>query len=187
MGLNKTIKSKRINLYYHYEERIPPLVEMAEGKAVETNNLFQYVLLLAIPFAEGQASSGVQISKDYVAVDLRQALPSTFLRPHAQHGIVARKKVHSDENKMGAAAYDMASSIVGIIRIRIDRVSEWMGKGDLLTQNNLFRLQRMTMDMMYYLKDAICLMALIFQSLNMYRLLKKAPFGGAFFMPKRRW
>ena len=32
----------------------------------------------------------------------------------------------------------MASNVVGIIKIRIDRVKEWIGTGVLLTQDNLF-------------------------------------------------
>lgn len=34
--------------------------------------------------------------------------------------------------------YDMAPAVIGIIKIRIDKVHEWMGNGELLTQNNLF-------------------------------------------------
>lgn len=69
---------------------------------------------------------------------MRQALPSTFLRPHAQHGLVIRRKVHNCDIQKNAEAYDLAPAIVGIIRIRIDRVKEWIGTGKLLTQSSLF-------------------------------------------------
>lgn len=138
MGLNKAEKYKKINHYYHYAERNIPLVEFAKGIPVSDEFLFQYVLLLAVPFSENQTSTGVRISANYIEVDLRQALPSLFLRPHAQHGLVLRRKVHSFENKNGTDKYDMAPSIIGIIRIRIDKVHEWIGSGELLTQNNLF-------------------------------------------------
>ena len=66
-------------------------------------------------------------------VDLRQALPSVFLRPHAQHGLIVRKKVAPP---CTLESYDMAPNVVGIIKIRIDR--EWIGTWELLTQDNLF-------------------------------------------------
>ena len=46
-----------------------------------------------------------------------------------------RKVVHTDET---IEKYDLATEIVGIIRIRTDRVSRWLGNGSLLTQENLF-------------------------------------------------
>ena len=49
-----------------------------------------------------------------------------------------RQKVHNSDMSKGADAYDLAPAIVGIIKIRIDRVKEWIGTGELLTQNNLF-------------------------------------------------
>ena len=138
MGLNKADKPKQINQYYHYVERRVPLIELADGKVSYDDELFQYVLLLAIPFAKQRTFTGIQTSNDYIEVDLRQALPSTFLRPHVQHGLVVRQKVHNSDMPKGADAYDLAPAIVGIIKIRIDRVKEWIGTGELLTQNNLF-------------------------------------------------
>lgn len=35
----------------------------------------------------------------------------------------------------------MATQVVGIIKIRIDRINEWLGKGELLTQSSLFPSQ----------------------------------------------
>ena len=137
MGLNQTEKSKQFNQYYHYTERSIPLIELAKGDDLSDDLLYQYVLLLAIPFPDHRTFNGIQSSADYVEVDLRQALPSTFLRPHAQHGLVLRRKVHQPGSN-GADAYDMAQAVIGIIKIRIDKVREWMGNGALLTQNNLF-------------------------------------------------
>lgn len=55
------------------------------------------------------------------------------MRPHAQHAYVikVRDKVKADE-------YDLASQVVGIIKIRVDKADEWLGNGTLLTQSNLF-------------------------------------------------
>ena len=108
-----------------------------EGDPLSDNLLFQYILLIAVPFSNNQPFSGIRTSSDYIEVDLRQALPSTFLRPHAQHGLVLRRKVHQPTSS-DVDAYDMAPAVIGILKIRIDRVHEWMGNGELLSQNNLF-------------------------------------------------
>jgi len=131
MGLNRIEKSKQINSYYHYSERYIPL---AQGSLAE-QDYFQYILLIAVPFPTKSIKMGIGESKEYITVDLRQALPSVFLRPHAQHGLIVRKKVTTP---CTPESYDMASSVVGIIQIRIDRVKEWIGTGALLTQDNLF-------------------------------------------------
>ncbi len=135
MGLNNTIKPKQFNEYRHYEPRNIPLVEIASGESLSDDSLFQYILLMAVPYEEYQNLDGVQISADYIEVDLRQALPSTFLRPHAQHGLVVRRKVH-DQN--GVEGYDLAPTIIGVLKIRIDIAKQWLGEGALLTQENLF-------------------------------------------------
>ncbi|MCI9468342.1 MAG: FRG domain-containing protein [Oscillospiraceae bacterium] len=137
MGLNQVEKLKQYNQYYHYVERSIPLVEFAKGDPLPDDLLFQYILLIAVPFSENRTFTGIQSSSDYIEVDLRQALPSTFLRPHAQHGFVLRRKVHQPTS-CGTDAYDMAPAVIGIIKIRIDKVREWMGNGTLLSQNNLF-------------------------------------------------
>jgi len=98
--------------------------------------LFQYILLLAVPFSKNRTFTGIRESDNHIEVDLRHALPSTFLRPHAQHGLVIKKKMHKPA--FSTSDYDMASAVVGIIKIRIDRAHELIGNGELLTQNNLF-------------------------------------------------
>ena len=48
---------------------------------------------------------------------------------------MVRKKVHPDKF---ADDYDLASEVIGILRIRIDRATNWLGNGQLLSQDNLF-------------------------------------------------
>ena len=135
MGLHKCCDTKKIGHYYHYERRQVPLVELATGAPVAEEELFQYILLLALPKAGDAAVDGIEQSDNFLKVDLRQALPSVFLRPHSQHGVVARKKVNPSNN---AKDYDLASQVIGILRIRIDHASQWLGDGQLLSQDNLF-------------------------------------------------
>ena len=78
--------------------------------------------------------NGVGISDDIIEVDLRKALSSIFLRPHAQHGLVVKKVNHLGTLE----GFDMATEVIGILRIRIDKVALWLGSGDFLSLNNLF-------------------------------------------------
>lgn len=135
MGLNRNIKYKQLLEYYHYVEREIPLIDFAEGKDCTEEDLFQYLLLLAIPGDNERINNGIYSSDDYYEIDLRQALPSTYLRPHAQHGLVVRKRPHDGDS---VEKYDMATNVVGIIKIRIDRAKQWLGNGELLSQENLF-------------------------------------------------
>lgn len=97
-----------------------------------------YLETIAMPHSSIHVS-GITEHNDFILIDLRAALPYTFLRPHAQHGLVMRKVVHTDET---IEKYDLATEIVGIIRIRTNRVSRWLGNGSLLTQENLFPVPR---------------------------------------------
>ena len=135
MGLNKNQRHKQLIEYNHYEPREIPLIDFASGKKCTEDDLFQYILLLAVPGQSERINNGIYASKDYYEIDLRQALPSTYLRPHAQHGLVIKKRPHDGDQ---VEKYDMATNVVGIIRIRIDRVKRWIGTDELLTQDNLF-------------------------------------------------
>ncbi len=135
MGLNRIQAYKQIQNYYHYEEREIPLIDFVEGAKCNEVDLFQYILLIAVPGSSRRINNGIYDSKTFYKIDLRQALPSTYIRPHAQHGLVIRKR--SSEGGQ-VENYDLASNVVGIIKIRIDRVKKWIGTGELLTQDNLF-------------------------------------------------
>lgn len=130
-GQNKYIKVKNINKYCRYESRIKNTYDIIKYSSLEDEDLYQYIILLAANYVEGK--QGITITNDLVTIDLRSALPSTFLRPHAQHGWVIRKNTHSPND-----AYDLSENVVGILRIRIDHAKRWMGNGKLLAIENLF-------------------------------------------------
>ncbi len=134
MGLYEVERSLRILEYYHYKKR-----ELPFGRYnidFKDDQLYQYILLLAIPFSdEAIQKEGISVNSEFITVDLRTALPSTFLRPHAQHGLVVRKR-GSDGNQI--SYYDLSSQVVGILRVRIDHADQWLGNGSLLTPENLF-------------------------------------------------
>lgn len=136
MGQYAIQKSKKIKEYYHYYKRTIKIESIVNGDYVgaRKEDLYQFVLLIAIPVSS-EWKKGVEETSDYCMVDLRQALPSVFLRPHAQHGLVVRRK---GEDKDVAAFYDIASQVVGILKFRIDIVDQWLGNGSLLSMDNLF-------------------------------------------------
>lgn len=100
-------------------------------------NQYVYILLISMPHANRYPEYGITESDDFVEVDLRKALPSFYLRPHAQHALVIRKIDKHNINQT-ADYYDMAQQVICVLRIRIDRVDEWLGNGSLLTKSNLF-------------------------------------------------
>ena len=63
-------------------------------------------------------------------VDLRKAVPSYFLRPHAQHAYMLRK---NDEHPS-----DYSDLIVGIARIPTDIGIKWLGNNEFLSVRSLF-------------------------------------------------
>ena len=144
--------------YCRYKKRIIPQVEYLErittrfsGNSItnlstameitnalsvskeELDQYYMYLLLIAAPNDMQEQVPGVYEDDDFVLVDLRKALPSFFVRPHAQHAYVIKTR-----DKKTAGEYDLSSQVVGIIRIRVDKADEWLGNGTLLTQSNLF-------------------------------------------------
>lgn len=100
--------------------------------------IYEYILLLAMPYAKTNPQCGIIETDEFVEVDLRKTLPSFYLRPHAQHALVIRRRdIHLME-KRPATFYDMSSQVIAILRVRIDRASIWLGNGNLLTASNLF-------------------------------------------------
>lgn len=133
MGLYKNETVKQIFNYCHYVKRTIPFIDAIDQHKISDEDLYQYILLIAVPGHSERINNGIYVSDEVIELDLRQALPSIFLRPHAQHGLVIRKRQYSTADET-----DMANHVIGLIKIRIDRVQEWLGEGKLLTQENLF-------------------------------------------------
>ena len=62
-------------------------------------------------------------------LDLRVSLPSFFIRPHIQHGLLIRCRA-----KSGEIAPNMFQLIRGIVRMDLCNALEWLGEGRILTQ-----------------------------------------------------
>lgn len=146
MGLHRFIVSGKKKQFCTFEKKTVPLEDYYEtlvttGKYdIDTlnHNIYLYILLLAFPYSKESPIRGIEITNEFIVVDLRKALPSFYLRPHAQHAWVAKRKEDHDSKCNNANYYDLSSQVVGILRVRLDRASMWLGEGALLTKENLF-------------------------------------------------
>lgn len=57
-------------------------------------------------------------------IDLRCELPSYYIRPHVQHGLLVRTK--------DAKSINMVHLIKGIVRVKLTDALKWLGYGDIL-------------------------------------------------------
>lgn len=121
---------------------------------IENHDLYVYILLLGMPYSTETPIMGVSETSELVEVDLRKALPSFYLRPHAQHALVIRKR-DNGEKSHDAKYYDLSRQAIGILRIRIDIADKWLGNGILLSKENLFPSPAVDQGYNRLLKNAI--------------------------------
>ena len=142
MGLHKFASHGKGNKFYHSVKRSLSAWDLYEAHIEKKENtvngyIYAYILLIAMPYPKSIPECGICETDGFVEVDLRKALPSIYLRPHAQHALVVRRR-DKENTESKANYYDMASQVTAILRVRVDRVAEWLGEGLLLTQENLF-------------------------------------------------
>lgn len=93
-------------------------------------SLYSYILLVATDAINVSKKNGVYEGNSTRLVDLRKALPSYFLRPHAQHAYMLKKK--------GEAVSDYSDLIIGIAKIPTELGFKWIGTSEFLTVSTLF-------------------------------------------------
>lgn len=93
-------------------------------------SLYSYILLVATDAINVSEKNGVYEGNSTRLVDLRKALPSYFLRPHAQHAYMLKKK--------GEAVSDYSDLIIGIAKIPTELGFKWIGTSEFLTVSTLF-------------------------------------------------
>ena len=98
-------------------------------KYCQSSEEYGYLFLLASD-ADASSSNGIYRGKMTTLVDLRKAVPSTFIRPHAQHAFMITKN-----NKYES---DYTDLIAGIIKIKTANILSWIGNSGLLSAGNLF-------------------------------------------------
>lgn len=92
-----------------------------------------YIPLISVPLSGEVLHSGHYSTGKAEVIDLRYCVPSFYLRPHAQHGLVMRMK-----SKEGEARIDYNESVEAVIRIDLVKALEWISEDNLLTTANLF-------------------------------------------------
>lgn len=100
-----------------------------------------FISLLSVPLSlSGKTDetgkkqyAGHYSTKRAEVIDLRYCVPSFYLRPHVQHGLVMRMK-----SKEGESRIDYKDSVEAVIRIDLVKALEWISEDNLLTTRNLF-------------------------------------------------
>ena len=105
----------------------------AGEKADKKTNKHAYIHLIKAGRLPNEKISGVFSNGESKLIDLRICAPSTFVRPHAQHGLLV--KCHQDSHHQRK---DYADLIVGTIRIDLVHALDWLGQGQSLTKQALF-------------------------------------------------
>lgn len=135
--ISKELKRTISNLYKH-ERALSKEIEKLKNEIDELSSMlheksYAYILMIRCPGMMGNAY-GIWKDANTELYDLRYCLPSTFLRPHAQHGMVIRKLAKSGKS----TTVDFSSLIEGIIRIDLDDALTWLGDSILLSPESLF-------------------------------------------------
>jgi hypothetical protein len=111
--------------YLHFEKRIP------NHRGDEE---YVYVLLLAsAQSTQVSGQPGHFRDARSETMDLRVAVPSQYVRPHAQHGILVRRL-----SITGQPVSDNRPLHVGTIRVRLSAALDWLGSAATLTAHSLF-------------------------------------------------
>ncbi|MBF0190783.1 MAG: FRG domain-containing protein [Magnetococcales bacterium] len=111
--------------YLHFEKR--------ESPANRIRADYSYILLIETETFNNKKEPGIHLGELTETVDLRVAVPSVFLRPHSQHGILFRSRGNS-----GNRPIDYINHICGIIRVDLWNALNWLGEGKLLDVHTLF-------------------------------------------------
>jgi hypothetical protein len=109
--------------FIHFERRIP---SASENHA--------YLLLVAADITNrSREKPGYYFGDNTELVDLRMATPSVFLRPHAQHGLLFRKR-----GIQGGRPLDYGDQIRGVLRVDLHKAIDWLGSGRMVNTHSLF-------------------------------------------------
>ncbi len=132
----------------HYNRRSPgepssdsdQWISFKYDKMKNDGHSYGYVILYLADTNVSEVN-GLYLGDRTYTVDLRKALPPTFLRPGSQHGWTVsakERKASKAEEDTDPRQYYFDSKVVGILRISTDLISKMLGNGDLLSQKNFF-------------------------------------------------
>lgn len=97
--------------------------------------------LTAVPEEPGCVVEQLGSPVDMKIIDLRLSVPSIYLRPHAQHGLMIKRKIFDNCHDLSNTLSDIADykdHLILALRIRTEKVLEWLGKSSLVDYNFFF-------------------------------------------------
>lgn len=101
------------------------------------SNGYGYIYVLSLGRVDEEHGYSVSTSKGFKIIDLRKVLPSLYLRPHAQHGLLARKSV-KDPGSLITTDLDMIGDVVVKIKIKKSTTIKWINNSKVLSPSFLF-------------------------------------------------
>ena len=110
--------------YVHYERRV--------SEQEPCGKRFAYIVLLGVEEELKLVSPGLYRSEKDELLNLRQALPSQFIRPHVQHGWLIRRKKDEDYVR------DLKDKILGTIKIPLSIALSWLGSSKAFEVSSVF-------------------------------------------------
>lgn len=124
---HKAWKGNKNGSYVHYERRNPYLESATHP--------YCYILLLGVETLamDDCASPGLMGNSRYEILDLRYAIPSYYIRPHVQHGVLVRSL-----DSKGHPNFDMSNLVRSVIRIDLKNALDWLGDGGSFKPGSMF-------------------------------------------------
>ena len=125
-----------IALWFSLHNTTSTIVDSREYIHISENTPDQYgyiFLMGSDAIKECEDQPGVYVGDTTTVVDLRKAVPSYFLRPHAQHGLMLKK----NSNNLSDYA-DYTDKIIAIAKISVSDALKWIGQTGLLSVQSLF-------------------------------------------------
>jgi len=107
------------------------IVDRRELMHVSQRHEGKIYLLLLLSDAATESIPGIYNGSFTILNDLRKSLPSYYLRPHAQHALMLRKKNANE-------TVDYSDLIVGIATVSVATALDWIGRSGLLSVQSLF-------------------------------------------------
>jgi hypothetical protein len=98
---------------------------------------YGYIYILSLGKIIDDYENIYTTSKDYEVIDLRKSLPSMYLRPHSQHGLLVRKKPRKS-NRLITTKSDMIDDVVTTIKINKSTALKWINYSRILSPDFLF-------------------------------------------------
>jgi hypothetical protein len=109
-----------VGSFGHVVRRVPKDAGAEDG--------YTYLLIIVVPGQLREIFPGLYLSEEVARViDLRKAVPSFYLRPHAQHGWLLRP-----------LADDLGNLRSVVVRVPLESALEWLGQSLLLSPFGLF-------------------------------------------------